>query len=273
MNSGLDQVRPPAVAGMFYPDHPHELGRWVERYLQEGRPTRATNPKAIIAPHAGYVYSGPVAGSAFRSWADSGRAVERVILLGPSHYVWFQGLALPRAGEFRTPLGPVPVDREAVARLAGLPQVKFFDAAHAGEHCLEVELPFLQVLFRRFAMVPLVVGETSDAEVAEVLDRLWGGPETRIVVSSDLSHYHPYAEAVRIDRATAEAIENRRATVLTPQHACGYRAIRGLLQARAAHELRVETVDLRNSGDTAGPRDRVVGYGAFLFQSSGSGRG
>jgi AmmeMemoRadiSam system protein B len=266
MNAAFfQQSRPPAVAGMFYPDNAHELARWVERFVEEGRPGRASDPKAIIAPHAGYIYSGPVAGSAFRPWAGAGGRIERVVLIGPSHHVWFEGIALPQAGEFVTPLGRVPVDREAVERIVDLPQVRLFDAAHAAEHCLEVELPFLQVLLGRFAIVPLVVGEASDAQVAEVLDRLWGGPETRIVVSSDLSHYHPYELARRLDRATAGAIEAGRAEVLTPQHACGFRAIRGLLRTGGARELGVETVDLRNSGDTAGPRDRVVGYGAFQF--------
>ncbi|MCS7090042.1 MAG: AmmeMemoRadiSam system protein B [Verrucomicrobiota bacterium] len=265
MHGGLESTRPPAVAGLFYPDDPQELGRWVERFLEKGHVRQTTDPKAVIAPHAGYIYSGPVAGSAFRPWAKAAAKIERVVLVGPSHHMWFEGLALPRAGQFYTPLGPVPVDREATARLADLPQVKLLDAAHAGEHCLEVELPFLQAILPRFAIVPLVVGESSDEEVAEVLDRLWGGPETRIVISSDLSHYHPYAEAVRLDRTTADAIEARRVAMLTPERACGFRAIRGLLRASCARDLQVDTVDLRNSGDTAGPRDRVVGYGAFHF--------
>ncbi|GIX50231.1 MAG: MEMO1 family protein [Limisphaera sp.] len=272
MNAGFfQQTRPPAVAGMFYPDDPRELGRWVERFVEEGRSGGGTDPKAIIAPHAGYVYSGPVAGSAFRPWAGAGDRIERIVLIGPSHHVWFEGIALPRAGAFVTPLGRVPVDREAVERIADLPQVCLFDPAHAAEHSLEVELPFLQVLLDRFTIVPLVVGEASDQEVAEVLDRLWGGPETRIVVSSDLSHYHPYEMAVRLDRATAEAIEEGRAESLTSRNACGFRAIRGLLRAQAARNLAAETVDLRNSGDTAGPRDRVVGYGAFQFEARPAG--
>ncbi|MEJ5237597.1 MAG: AmmeMemoRadiSam system protein B [Limisphaera sp.] len=267
MGRVFEQTRPPAVAGLFYPDEARELGRCVEAFLQEGRPARATDPKAVIAPHAGYIYSGPVAGTAFRPWGQLGQAVERVVLVGPSHHVWFEGLALPSATSFQTPLGRVPVDSDAVARIADLPQVRVFDPAHAAEHCLEVELPFLQVLLGRFAIVPLVVGEATDEEVREVLDRLWGGPETRIVISSDLSHYHPYETARRIDRMTAGAIEAGRADPLTVQHACGFRAIRGLLRAAAARGLVAETADLRNSGDTAGPRDRVVGYGAFLFES------
>lgn len=266
MSTVFEQTRPPAVAGLFYPDEARELGRCVEAFLQEGRPARTTDPKAVIAPHAGYVYSGPVAGTAFRPWMGTERGVERVVLVGPSHHVWFEGLALPSATSFRTPLGRVPVDQEAVARITDLPQVRVFDPAHAAEHCLEVELPFLQVLLGRFAIVPLVVGEATDEEVREVLDQLWGGPETRIVISSDLSHYHPYEMARQIDRATAGAIEAGRADPLTVQHACGFRAIRGLLRAAAARGLVAETADLRNSGDTAGPRDRVVGYGAFLFE-------
>lgn len=271
MSRVFEQTRPPAVAGLFYPDEARELGRCVEGFLQEGRPARTTDPKAVIAPHAGYVYSGPVAGTAFRPWMGTERRVERVVLVGPSHHVWFEGLALPSATSFRTPLGRVSVDQEAVARITDLPQVRVFEPAHAAEHCLEVELPFLQVLLGRFAIVPLVVGEATDEEVREVLDRLWGGPETRIVISSDLSHYHPYEMARRIDRTTAEAIEAGQADPLGVQHACGFRAIRGLLRAATARGLVAETADLRNSGDTAGPRDRVVGYGAFLFEPRRSG--
>jgi AmmeMemoRadiSam system protein B len=266
MGTVFERTRPAAVAGLFYPDEARELGRSVETYLAKGRPARAKDPKAIIAPHAGYIYSGPVAGTAFRAWLDAKPAVERVVLVGPSHHVWFEGLALPSASAFETPLGRVAVDREAVSGITDLPQVHVFDPAHAAEHCLEVELPFLQVLLGRFAIVPLVVGEATDEQVEEVLDRLWGGPETRIVISSDLSHYHPYEVARRIDRSTAGAIEAGEVELLTAQHACGFRAIRGLLRAAGARGLMAETADLRNSGDTAGPRDRVVGYGAFLFE-------
>lgn len=262
--STAHQTRPAAVAGQFYPASPSALGQIVEMFLAKAKPSAGKSPKAVIAPHAGLIYSGPIAGSAFRPWADNGN-VRRVVLLGPSHYVCFEGLALASAVKFRTPLGDVAVDLDAVRALRALPQVQVFDPAHEEEHCLEVELPFLQRTLGDFQIVPLVVGEAGDEEIREVIDQLWGGPETRFVISSDLSHYHAYDAARRLDRATAEHIETTQGERLTGNEACGYRPIRGFLQAARARGLHVETADLRNSGDTAGPRDRVVGYGAFLF--------
>lgn len=240
----------------------------VDEFLAEAKPGRGDRPKAIIAPHAGYIFSGPIAGSAFRPWVDEADAIKRIVLIGPSHYVYFEGLALPSHAQFATPFGDVAVDTDAVNQLRDLPQVQVFDPAHEQEHCLEVELPFLQRTLKDFQVVPLVVGEASDDEVCEVLDLLWGGPETRIVVSSDLSHFHGYDAARRLDRTTASHIEAGHRDPLTGNHACGYRVVRGFLKAAKAKALAAETVDLRNSGDTAGPRDRVVGYGAFLFGSS-----
>ena len=259
------QTRPAAVAGRFYPASAPALGRLVDKCLAKARPGRSAKPKAIIAPHAGYIFSGPIAGSAFRPWVEEAATIQRIVLVGPSHSVYFDGLALPSHTQFATPFGNVPVDLDSVKQLRGLPQVQVFDAAHEQEHALEVELPFLQRTLQDFQVVPLVVGEASDEEVGEVLDLLWGGPETRIVLSSDLSHFHSYEAARRIDRATADRIEAGAGDELTGNHACGYRAIRGFLRAAAARGLTVETTDLRNSGDTAGPRDRVVGYGAFQF--------
>lgn len=259
------QTRPAAVAGRFYPSSAHALDRMVDAFLSEAQLGRSAKPKAIIAPHAGYIFSGPIAGSAFRPWVDEADAIKRIVLIGPSHYVYFEGLALPNHTQFATPFGDVPVDGEAVKKLRELPQVQVFDPAHAQEHALEVELPFLQRTLNDFRIVPLVVGEASDEEICEVLDLLWGGPETRIVVSSDLSHFHGYEAARRLDRTTADHIEAGHRDPLTGNHACGYRAVRGFLKAAKAKELAAETVDLRNSGDTAGPSDRVVGYGAFLF--------
>lgn len=260
-----NQTRPAAVAGQFYPASAHALDRMVDQYLADAVSNRTTDPKAVIAPHAGYIYSGPIAGSAFRPWVEVADSIKRVILIGPSHYVSFDGLALPGAAQFATPFGDVPVDMDAVRSLRELPQVQVFDPAHEQEHALEVELPFLQRALKAFQIVPLVVGEAGDDEVSEVLERLWGGPETRIVISSDLSHYLGYEAARRMDRTTAEHIETRQPGPLTGKHACGYRAIRGFLRAAERRGLAAETADLRNSGDTAGPRDRVVGYGAFLF--------
>ena len=262
-------VRPPAVAGRFYPQHPAQLRRMVEDFLRQAGAAAGPAPKAIIAPHAGYIYSGPVAGSAYARLASSRETIRRVVLIGPSHYVSFAGLAATSAESFSTPLGVVPVDTAAVQDLcARLPQVVWRDDAHANEHSLEVQLPFLQVVLADFQLVPLLVGATGDQEVAAVLDMLWGGDETRFIISSDLSHYHDSDAARELDAATAGAIEDLRADALGENQACGCWPIRGLLRAAQGHSLKARTLDLRNSGDTAGPRHRVVGYGAFAFESA-----
>ena len=278
-------IRPPAVAGRFYPDNPAELRRMVEGLLRgvvaqasrlcvsttleplatHGRDARATI-KAIIAPHAGYIYSGPIAASAYAELAPARDTVKRIVLLGPSHFALFDGLAATGATAFATPLGTVPVDTTAIVELCSrLPQVSVRDEAHADEHALEVQLPFLQVALADFKIVPLLVGEAGDAEVAAVIEALWAGDETRIVISSDLSHFHDYATAQQTDSETAHAIESLNAKKLRGDLACGCRPICGLLSAAKKRGLRCRTVDLRNSGDTSGERDRVVGYGAFVF--------
>jgi len=266
--TSTERVRPPAVAGLFYPDDPAELEAAVRTYLAEAagkaRPD-APPPKAVIAPHAGYVYSGPVAASAYVPLARGRGRIRRVVLLGPSHRVPFRGLAASSAAWFETPLGRVPVDRTAVAALLDLPQVRVLDAAHAQEHSLEVHLPFLQAALGDFALVPLVVGDASPEEVGEALERVWGGPETAVVVSSDLSHYLDYETARRVDAATARAIEALEPEAIGYEQACGRNPVNGLLWVARRKGLHAHTVDLRSSGDTAGPRDRVVGYGAWLF--------
>lgn len=264
-------VRPPAVAGLFYPNDPTELRSLVESLLREADagdtdgPPAGPIPKAIIAPHAGYIYSGPIAASAFRTLAPAAGTIRRVILLGPSHFVPFQGLALPDAPRLATPLGEVKGDPEGSGASIRLPQVRVQSEAHAREHSLEVELPFLQVLLGEFTVVALAVGSASAEEVAEVLERVWGGPETVIVVSSDLSHYLSYDEARAVDRATADEILALGGP-LEPEQACGARPINGLLLAARRRGLTAELLDLRNSGDTAGDHRRVVGYGAFAFR-------
>ncbi len=256
-------TRPPAVAGLFYPAEPGALHRDVARYLTEAREF-AYRPKAIIAPHAGYIYSAPIAASAYRLLEPLRGQISRVVLLGPVHRVWVTGLALPGVEAFDTPLGTIPLDREAMAEIADLPQVEILTAAHAREHSLEVQLPFLQEVLGSFKLVPLAVGGATPQDVAEVLERLWGGDETLIVVSSDLSHYLPYQTSNRVDKATAQAILDLR-TDLAGEQACGAHPINGLLLAAKHHGLRPHLLDLRNSGDTAGDRDQVVGYGAFAF--------
>lgn len=261
-------VRSPAVAGTFYPDGAAELRQAVRTYVAAALERAGASPpaKAVIAPHAGYAYSGPVAGSAFAALAPLRGRIERVVLIGPAHRAYFEGMALPQAQAFATPLGLVRVDAAAAELLAGSPRVIASDRAHAGEHSLEVELPFVQEVLGDVAAVPIVVGDASDVETAEILERLWGGPETCVVVSSDLSHYHPYATARRMDEQTARAIEELCPDDVGEEQACGRTGVRALLRVARAHGLVARRCDLRNSGDTAGPRDAVVGYGAFAFR-------
>jgi MEMO1 family protein len=256
--------RRPAVAGLFYPSDPSELKRVVDGYLAEANP-EDTPPKALIAPHAGYIYSGSIAARAYATLAPVRATVTRVVLLGPAHRVPVRGLAASSAARFDTPLGPVDLDRKAIDLALMLPQVRLMDEAHALEHSLEVQLPFLQEALDHFSLVPFVVGNASPAEVAEVLELLWDGPETLIVVSSDLSHYYDYATARRLDAATTAAIETLRPQDIGYEQACGRVPVNGLLELARRRGLQARTLDLRNSGDTAGSRDQVVGYGAYVF--------
>ncbi len=265
MTTPHSTTRPPAVAGMFYPGSAAALARDVRDLLASGQPPALpAPPKALIVPHAGYIYSGPIAATAYTVLSPQRTVIRRVVLLGPVHRVPVRGLALPGVEAFETPLGTVAVDTELVARLATLPQVITSRAAHAEEHSLEVQLPFLQQVLDQFTLLPLAVGDTTPEEVAQVLDTLWGGDETLIVISSDLSHFLPYEQARRIDTATCAAI-GRLDDRLDHEQACGGTPINGLLRAARRHHLRAHLLDLRNSGDTAGDRARVVGYAAFAF--------
>ena len=261
-------VRPAAVAGSFYPADAHALRLVIHEHLTAARESFAPPdpwPKALIVPHAGYMYSGPVAARAFVQVEASRGLVSRVVLLGPSHHVSFQGLALPSNSAFETPLGSVPIDETARRQVLNLPFVRVLDEAHHWEHSLEVQLPFLQEVLDGPAVVPIAIGRATAAQVAEVLEALWGGDETLIIVSSDLSHHHDYETAKRIDARTASAIESLEAERIVPEQACGSIGVQGLLQAARKHELSASTLDLRSSGDTSGGRDEVVGYGAWEF--------
>ncbi len=261
----MTNIRQAAVAGMFYPADPLELKAMVEGFLADAESDTCA-PKAIISPHAGFIYSGPIAASAYARLAAGREIIERVILLGPSHRVPFRGLALTDADYYETPLGRIPIDQESQQQIRDLPQVKLLEAAHASEHSLEVQLPFLQLVLDRFKLVPLVVGDADSEEVAEVLERLWGGAETLIVISSDLSHYHDYRTSQQMDRATSEAIVTLHPEAIGYEDACGRIPVQGLLNLVKRLGLQGELLDLRNSGDTAGPRDQVVGYGAYAFK-------
>ncbi len=262
----MEQIRPPAVAGMFYPDDPDELRAQIQAYLRQSSPRQAADDlRALIVPHAGYIYSGPVAASAYRLLEPLRERIHRVALFGPAHRVAFRGLALSSATHFLTPLGKIPLARDTQHRLLAHPQVQVIDQAHAQEHSLEVQLPFLQMLLDDFSLIPVVVGETRAETVAEVMEDLWDEPGLLLVVSSDLSHYHDYQTARHMDSATSQAIE-----ALQPEHigydqACGRTPLNGLLLLARRHGLRAVTLDQRNSGDTAGPPDRVVGYGAYAL--------
>ena len=263
-------IRRPAVAGAFYPGPAGELETAVKGYLAAAEaPVGEAVPKAIIAPHAGYIYSGPVAAAAYLRLAPAKDSITRVVLLGPCHRVLIDGLALSAAEAFATPLGDIPIDRQAAGLISDMPQVRVFEAAHMDEHSLEVHLPFLQVVLADFSLVPLAVGRASAVDVAEVLEKLWGGEETLIVVSSDLSHYLPYDEACELDARTCKAVEALDGDAIGDAQACGRIPMKGLLFEARRRQMSVSTVDLRNSGDTAGPRGQVVGYGAWIFREDG----
>jgi AmmeMemoRadiSam system protein B len=261
----MESTRSAAVAGLFYPGDPHTLKKDVAALLESAaQPSRESLPKAIIAPHAGYIYSGPIAASVYALFKSSGSTVSRVVLLGPAHRAWVAGLALPTAQRFMTPLGEVAVDSQAIELIKDLPQIGFSDRAHAQEHSLEVQLPFLQLILKDFKIVPLAVGDAKPEEVAEVVEALWEQEETLFVVSSDLSHYLNYDAAKKIDSATAHAILDMK-PLLSHNQACGATPINGFLLSAKRHGLKPQLLDLRNSGDTAGDRLRVVGYAGFAF--------
>ena len=262
----MQQTRPPAVAGFFYPASAAELQRDVQAFLAQAQSAASEEPtpKVLIAPHAGYIYSGPIAASAYSRIASAADSIERVVLLGPAHRVHVNGMALPAASVFQTPLGSIAIDQDAVATVQQLAQVVISDEAHAQEHSLEVHLPFLQQVLGAFKLVPFAVGNASPQQVAEVLNLLWGGRETLIVISSDLSHYLPYPRACATDEFTAETIL-RMQPQLDHHQACGATPINGLLLAAQTRGLEPRLLDLRNSGDTAGDKSRVVGYASFAF--------
>ena len=268
----MSNARPPAVAGYFYPAGADELTAEVQGLLaaaQTGKSARS--PKALIVPHAGYVYSGPVAATAYARLSALAGRIRRVVLLGPVHRVPVRGLAMPSITAFATPMGTIPLDTAAMSLLARLPQVTVSDAAHAQEHSLEVHLPFLQAVLGDFRLLPLAVGDATAAEVADVLEQVWGGEETLIVISSDLSHFLDYDSAVQVDSETLQHILALQPDLVHTQ-ACGATPVNGLLAYAGTHALEAELLDQCNSGDTAGDRSRVVGYAAVAFYETEAGR-
>jgi AmmeMemoRadiSam system protein B len=259
-----NEVRSAAVAGMFYPGEPRQLATQVDGFLSNISTTSATCPKALVVPHAGYIYSGAVAASAYGLLSDFRDVIERVVLLGPSHQVPLHGMAVPGSGSFETPLGRIPLDVEGVRRVSGLKAVAVRDDAHLREHSLEVQLPFLQRCLGEFTLLPVVVGVCDPGDVAALIESEWGDARTLLVISTDLSHYLPYASARTEDQATARKILSLRSDLRGDQ-ACGCYPLNGMLLAAHRRDMKIETRDLRNSGDTAGPQDRVVGYGAFAL--------
>lgn len=261
----MPNTRQPCVAGFFYPADPQELQHNVDLLLDSAKISDVPAPKAIIAPHAGYIYSGPIAATIYKTLVPNKDQIKRVLLLGPAHRVPFNGIATTQLDYFATPLGSIPIDASGVHSILDIPGVTVFDHAFDGEHSLEVQLPFLQRTFTKFSLVPCVVGNATPQMVASVIERLWGGPETLVVISSDLSHYYDYATAQQLDTATSNAI-----VALEPEHiadnqACGRLPVKGLLLAASKLKLHAKMLDLRNSGDTAGDKARVVGYGAYHF--------
>ena len=262
------KIRPTAVAGMFYPSDPVELRDMVSRYLSSARETpidKTTIPKAIIAPHAGYIYSGPVAAHAYHYVETIKDNIANVVLIGPSHRVPLIGLATSSADYFSTPLGNIPINRTLTEEINELPFVSELDQAHSMEHSLEVHLPFLQLTLNEFSLVPIVAGDASPEDVSQLISLACSADDTLLVVSSDLSHYHDYQTAKRLDQDTCDAIEELDILGVDSQHACGYIPVRGLLAYAKQHNLHATSVDCRNSGDTAGPKDQVVGYGSYVF--------
>lgn len=262
----MEIVRPNAVAGLFYPADATKLSKQIAANVATSQTKQRFTPKALIVPHAGYIYSGAVAASAYQHLHPFKTTLKRIVLIGPSHRVPFEGLAISTTDWFETPMGLIAVDRQAESQIISINGVQALEQAHAREHSLEVQLPFLQYLLDDFKIVPIIAGQASPELIVKVLDTLEGGPETLIVISSDLSHYLDYDSARETDLETSQAIINMNNCIIDGYHACGSVAINGLLLYARQHQLHGHILDLRNSGDTTGKRDSVVGYGAYLFQ-------
>jgi len=264
MSDDQKSIRPAAVAGMFYSDDPDQLGSDISYYLQHAEALPEPAPKAIIVPHAGYIYSGPIAASAYKQLEAIRHKIKQVVLLGPSHRVALNGIATPDADYFSTPLGNIKINRPLCEKFENYDFVQRSIAAHSQEHSLEVQLPFLQKVLNEFELTPLVVGSCNANDIAQLLDTVWNNDDTIIVISSDLSHYHDYLTATKLDQHTSAAIENLQPENISYDDACGRSPLNGLLTLAKQKHSSIQTIDLRNSGDTAGDKQRVVGYGAYV---------
>jgi MEMO1 family protein len=265
----MDHLRPPAMAGSFYPADPDELRKLVCGYIAAWPAPSAVKPaNAVVAPHAGYIYSGRVAAAAYAAIAPFATEFRKVVLIGPAHRVRLRGLAISSADAFLTPLGRVPLAVDDRDRLLEQPSITINDAAHEYEHSLEVHVPFLQVVCENFMLIPLVVGDASPAEVQAALEPFWDDARTLIVVSTDLSHFHDYDTAQRFDAETIRRMLELDYPRIHGDNACGCRAVNGLLRLLREKSLRLRLLATANSGDTAGPRDRVVGYGSFIVDAA-----
>lgn len=259
------QIQGPAVAGLFYPADPHSLAQEVDAMLKTQDTETPARPKALVVPHAGYIYSGPVAASAYRLLLPHAKEIRRVLLLGPAHRLAFSGIAYSCAKAFRTPLGDVPQEKGWLEQIKGLSFVKHLDQAFAKEHCLEVQLPFLQRILNNFSLLPLLVGQANADQVAQVIELALNDPQAIIIVTTDLSHYHSYADAKTLDAATNSQILDMNPEAIKQDQACGRLPLAGLLLEAKRQGWGTRLLDLRNSGDTAGSRDQVVGYGAYAL--------
>lgn len=261
----MNTIRNPCVAGYFYPANPTILAATIANLLANAADLNVAAPKAIIAPHAGYIYSGPIAATIYKTLVPHKDLIKRVVLLGPAHKVGFSGIAVTNINAFATPLGDIPVDLASINTTLDIPTVRIFEHAYDSEHSLEVQLPFLQSILNSFSLIPCVVGDADPHNVATLLLRLWGGAETLIVISSDLSHYYDYQTAQQLDTETTQAIIELAPQKIKDNQACGRLPVKGLLLAAEKLQLTAQVLDLRNSGDTAGDKNRVVGYGAYHF--------
>ena len=254
------------VAGLFYPAEPKELREMIEVFISNAKVAQNLT-RAIIAPHAGYVYSGPIAGSAYRALYSSKETIKNVVIMSPSHNISFDGVATHSADSFSTPLGDLHVNKEIKETISNLPFVKELDNAFIREHALEVHLPFIQHTLPQAKIVPLIVGHTYPEEIQMLLETLWPDPTNAFVISSDLSHFLSYVQAQKIDSLTAKQIEKLLYKEIHHEQCCGFFPLRGLLKFAKEHGLKITALDLRNSADTAGDKGRVVGYGSFIVHN------